>query len=88
MCGCVGGCSFFGSNRNGSRFFHPSSPEDFKDSINTAMFHVCSTKGDFGFGESLIRKNLLIFDCDNGTETPVPSIKSYTRKPEQGDITY
>lgn len=34
-CGCVGGCAFFGRNRNGQRFFKPSR-NDIQDGINIA----------------------------------------------------
>lgn len=34
-CGCVGGCAFFGRNRNGQRFFKPSK-SDIQDGINIA----------------------------------------------------
>lgn len=36
-CGCVGGCSFFGSNRNGLKFFKPSA-QDLHDCINIARY--------------------------------------------------
>ena len=36
-CGCIGGCAFFGSNRNGAKFFKPSR-QDIQDGINMATF--------------------------------------------------
>lgn len=36
-CGCVGGTAFFGSNRNGPKFFKPS-PQDLQDCINIARY--------------------------------------------------
>lgn len=36
-CGCVGGCAFFGSNRNGPKFFKPSQT-DLQDGLNIAAF--------------------------------------------------
>lgn len=37
QCGCTGGCTFFGSNRNGDRFFKPSR-KDLEDGVNVAAF--------------------------------------------------
>lgn len=36
-CGCIGGCSFFGSNRNGGKFFKPSA-QDTSDNYNIARY--------------------------------------------------
>lgn len=36
-CGCVGGCIFFGSNRNGPKFFKPSA-QDLQDGVNIARY--------------------------------------------------
>lgn len=36
-CGCIGGCAFFGTNRNGAKFFKPSR-DDFQDGVNMAAF--------------------------------------------------
>lgn len=36
-CGCTGGCLFFGSNRNGPKFFKPNK-KDFDEGINVAAF--------------------------------------------------
>ena len=35
-CGCVGGCTFFGNNFNGVRFFKPHK-SDLKDGVNIAV---------------------------------------------------
>jgi len=67
-CGCVGGCAFFGSNRNGPYVFHPSD-NDFKDSVNAAVFHLCPEDVAFGFGQSLLQKDQLIFSANSGMAT-------------------
>lgn len=36
-CGCIGGCVFFGQNKNGNRFFKPNR-QDTADGINIAAF--------------------------------------------------
>lgn len=36
-CGCIGGCAFFGSNRNGLKFFKPSA-QDLQDNYNVARY--------------------------------------------------
>lgn len=36
-CGCIGGCAFFGSNRNGLKFFKPSA-QDIQDNYNIARY--------------------------------------------------
>lgn len=36
-CGCIGGCAFFGNNRNGAKFFKPSR-QDLQDGVNIAAF--------------------------------------------------
>lgn len=40
-CGCTGGCMFFGTNRNGTRFFKPNR-KDLEDGINVAAFRYVS----------------------------------------------
>lgn len=62
-CGCVGGCKFFGNNRNGPTFFDPS-PDDFSNSLNVALTHICKSDKQeeaFGFGQSILRNQQLIF---------------------------
>lgn len=36
-CGCIGGCVFFGKNKNGKRFFKPNN-QDAVDGVNIAAF--------------------------------------------------
>lgn len=36
-CGCMGGCVFFGNNKNGARFFKPNK-KDLEDGVNIAAF--------------------------------------------------
>ncbi|KAK5638052.1 hypothetical protein RI129_012347 [Pyrocoelia pectoralis] len=59
-CGCSGGCAFFGSNRNGSKFFKPSR-KDLDEGINIAAFCVNENGKDPGFGQSILHEGLLIF---------------------------
>ena len=71
-CGCVGGCKFFGSNRNGARFFQPDD-QDFLDSINAAVFQINPEGSDFGYGQSLLRPGQLIFDIHGTSLQATPS---------------
>ena len=67
-CGCLGGCVFFGNNRNGISFFHP---KKFRDVTPTAVCKVSPDGMDPGFGQSLLHKNKLIFDIgDSGWLSP------------------
>ncbi|GLG98163.1 Uncharacterized protein GBIM_04765, partial [Gryllus bimaculatus] len=59
-CGCVGGCAFFGSNRNGPRFFRPSA-QDLQDGVNVAAFRVHEAGRDPGFGQSILLEGQLVF---------------------------
>ena len=59
-CGCLGGCLFFGSNRNGPKFFKPS-PQDLHDNINIARYNIMPGNKEFGFGQSLIHDGHLVF---------------------------
>lgn len=59
-CGCIGGCAFFGSNRNGKKFFKPSR-QDIQDGINIAAFRINDPTTDPGFGQSILNENQLIF---------------------------
>lgn len=36
-CGCIGGCAFFGTNRNGQKFFKPTA-QDVHDNYNIARY--------------------------------------------------
>ncbi|XP_055600491.1 bridge-like lipid transfer protein family member 1 isoform X3 [Uranotaenia lowii] len=68
-CGCVGGCAFFGTNRNGPRFFKPSS-QDLQDFINIARYHIYPNNREYGFGQSLLHEGQLVF------HTPPYSLQS------------
>ncbi|XP_044260636.1 transmembrane protein KIAA1109 homolog isoform X4 [Tribolium madens] len=59
-CGCTGGCTFFGTNKNGTRFFKPSR-KDLEDGINVAAFRVNEPGKDPGYGQSILHENMLIF---------------------------
>ncbi|XP_050533025.1 transmembrane protein KIAA1109 homolog isoform X6 [Daktulosphaira vitifoliae] len=59
-CGCVGGCAFFGCNKNGQRFFKPSI-NDTQDGVNVAAFRVNECGKDPGFGQSILHDCQLIF---------------------------
>ncbi|KAK9751640.1 Kiaa1109 [Popillia japonica] len=59
-CGCVGGCQFFGSNKNGTRFFKPSR-KDLEDGANVAAFRVNEPGRDPGYGQSILHEGQLIF---------------------------
>lgn len=58
-CGCIGGCTFFGANKNGVDFFHP---KKYHEVTPTAVFKVSPEGMDPGFGQSLLHKNRLVFD--------------------------
>lgn len=61
QCGCLGGCAFFGSNRNGPNFLKPT-PSDLHEGINVAMFNVIETMpGEYGYGQSLLHAGQLVF---------------------------
>ncbi|KNC30209.1 hypothetical protein FF38_06938 [Lucilia cuprina] len=59
-CGCIGGCAFFGSNRNGLKFFKPSA-QDLVDNYNIARYFIINNNKDFGFGESILHQGQLVF---------------------------
>lgn len=40
-CGCTGGCTFFGGNINGPRFFKPSR-KDLDEGLNVAAFRLAT----------------------------------------------
>ncbi|XP_055381705.1 bridge-like lipid transfer protein family member 1 isoform X2 [Condylostylus longicornis] len=69
-CGCIGGCAFFGTNRNGSKFFKPSS-QDIRDNINIAKFHILNKSKEVGFGESILHKGKLVFHTPPYSLRPV-----------------
>ncbi|CAB0018125.1 unnamed protein product [Nesidiocoris tenuis] len=59
-CGCIGGCSFFGSNLNGPKFFRPSR-QDATDGLNIAQFRINEKGKDPGFGQSILHDDQLVF---------------------------
>nr|XP_033335326.1 transmembrane protein KIAA1109 homolog isoform X11 [Megalopta genalis] len=59
-CGCIGGCAFFGNNRNGPRFFKPNY-HDFQDGINVAAYRINETGKEKGFGQSILHDGQLVF---------------------------
>ncbi|XP_053959948.1 bridge-like lipid transfer protein family member 1 isoform X6 [Anastrepha ludens] len=59
-CGCIGGCAFFGSNRNGLKFFKPSA-QDIQDNYNIARYFIINNNKDYGFGESILHQGQLVF---------------------------
>ncbi|XP_052121267.1 transmembrane protein KIAA1109 isoform X3 [Frankliniella occidentalis] len=59
-CGCIGGCAFFGSNRNGPRFFKPCR-QDTTDGVNTASFRIFEGSKDYGYGQSILHEGSLVF---------------------------
>ncbi|XP_060534290.1 bridge-like lipid transfer protein family member 1 [Cylas formicarius] len=70
-CGCTGGCTFFGTNRNGARFFKPSR-KDIEEGLNVAAFRVNEPGKDPGYGQSILHENMLVF------RTPPYTIKDIT----------
>ncbi|XP_069702783.1 bridge-like lipid transfer protein family member 1 isoform X3 [Periplaneta americana] len=59
-CGCIGGCAFFGGNRNGAKFFKPSR-QDFQEGVNMAAFRIHEPGRDPGFGQSILHEGQLVF---------------------------
>uniref|UniRef100_A0A6P7G1L5 Transmembrane protein KIAA1109 homolog isoform X3 n=1 Tax=Diabrotica virgifera virgifera TaxID=50390 RepID=A0A6P7G1L5_DIAVI len=59
-CGCTGGCLFFGTNINGTRFFKPSK-KDLEEGMNVAAFRVNPPGKDLGYGQSILHEGMLIF---------------------------
>ncbi|XP_014476117.1 PREDICTED: uncharacterized protein KIAA1109 isoform X1 [Dinoponera quadriceps] len=59
-CGCIGGCVFFGNNRNGPRFFKPSY-HDLQDGINIAAYRIHEPGKEKGFGQSILHDGQLVF---------------------------
>ncbi|XP_053399583.1 bridge-like lipid transfer protein family member 1 isoform X2 [Mercenaria mercenaria] len=68
-CGCIGGCTFFGNNKNGVGFFHP---KKFHEVTPNAVCKVTPEGNDPGFGQSLLHKNKLVFEIGStaGWGTP------------------
>jgi len=87
-CGCLGGSVFFGSNRNGASIFQPSEG-DFRNSINSAVLHICNDGVNFGFGESILRPGQPVFEIDlpvvAGMKTAVSAAEEFQR-PADDDV--
>lgn len=73
-CGCIGGCTFFGNNKNGIGFFHPKKSHEV---IPNAVFKVTPEGNDPGFGQSLLHKNKLVFETGESSVWGTPS-KEFT----------
>lgn len=69
-CGCIGGCAFFGGNRNGLKFFKPSA-QDVQDNYNVARFHILNNPKEYGFGESILHEGQLVFHTPPYSLQPV-----------------
>ena len=70
-CGCVGGCNFFGNNRNGVHFFR-FSRQDVIEGLNMAQFRVSGPGEDLGYGQSLLNTKELVFPKDVYSALTVP----------------
>ncbi|BFZ14882.1 hypothetical protein BsWGS_17921 [Bradybaena similaris] len=59
-CGCLGGCAFFGKNKNGLTFFKIKRHRDGSNTV--AVPQVCKDGSDPGFGQSLLHAGKLVFE--------------------------
>ncbi|KAK3099624.1 hypothetical protein FSP39_007134 [Pinctada imbricata] len=59
-CGCLGGCVFFGNNKNGIGFFNLSKSKE--NTHCSAVLQISPDGQDPGFGQSLLCKDRLVFD--------------------------
>ncbi|GAB0095271.1 Protein KIAA1109 [Sergentomyia squamirostris] len=75
-CGCVGGCAFFGSNRNGANFFKPTA-QDLHDNVNIARYHIHQNAKEYGFGQSLLHEGQLVFHTPPYSLQPVTLQECY-----------
>uniref|UniRef100_A0A182XZU0 Bridge-like lipid transfer protein family member 1 C-terminal domain-containing protein n=1 Tax=Anopheles stephensi TaxID=30069 RepID=A0A182XZU0_ANOST len=75
-CGCVGGCTFFGTNRNGPRFFKPCA-QDIQEFINIARYHIHPNPREYGFGQSLLHEGQLVFHTPPYSLQPVSLQECY-----------
>ncbi|XP_053666304.1 bridge-like lipid transfer protein family member 1 [Anopheles marshallii] len=75
-CGCVGGCAFFGTNRNGPRFFKPCA-QDIQEFINIARYHIHPNPREYGFGQSLLHEGQLVFHTPPYSLQPVSLQECY-----------
>ncbi|CAH1991192.1 unnamed protein product [Acanthoscelides obtectus] len=78
-CGCTGGCMFFGTNKNGMRFFKPSK-KDFEEGLNIAAFRINPPGQDPGYGQSILHEGMLLF------RTPPYIITDITLQDTQIDL--
>nr|XP_042899305.1 transmembrane protein KIAA1109 isoform X2 [Parasteatoda tepidariorum] len=60
-CGCVGGCSFFGSNKNGIYFFNINN--HLEDISAVSAKYQISFDNNLGYGESLLHRGHFVFDA-------------------------
>ncbi|XP_035828649.1 transmembrane protein KIAA1109 homolog isoform X2 [Aplysia californica] len=58
-CGCLGGCVFFGKNKNGLTFFKL---KRHREGSHVAVPQVCKDGSDPGFGQSLLHAGKLVFE--------------------------
>jgi hypothetical protein len=82
-CGCLGGCKFFGTNRNGERFLQPSD-SDFGEGLSSAVFMLCTDGETVGYGQSLLSYNSYVFDyqpsCFVVSEKRLKSMRATAQK--------
>ncbi|XP_055893241.1 bridge-like lipid transfer protein family member 1 isoform X2 [Biomphalaria glabrata] len=64
-CGCLGGCAFFGKNKNGISFFKLKRHRDGTQVV--AIPQVCKDGSDPGFGQSLLHAGKLVFETSQLT---------------------
>ena len=60
-CGCVGGCTFFGSNESGPTFFKPSRAE-LESRVNVALLSLKERVDGPGYGQSILHEDTLALD--------------------------
>ncbi|CAL1545950.1 unnamed protein product, partial [Lymnaea stagnalis] len=59
-CGCLGGCAFFGKNKNGLSFFKLKRQREGTHFV--AIPQICQDGSDPGFGQSLLHAGKLVFE--------------------------
>ncbi|XP_059164299.1 bridge-like lipid transfer protein family member 1 [Physella acuta] len=64
-CGCLGGCAFFGKNKNGVSFFKLRRHRDGNQVA--AIPQICKDGSDPGFGQSLLHAGKLVFETSHLT---------------------
>ena len=78
-CGCVGGCTFFGNNRNGAKVFQPGVC-DSQQGLNCVMYHQAESESGFGFGQSILHTGEFVFYTPS-----IPSSEDTLRACRHGD---